>query len=96
MVKIQNKELNSVESNYLWFRIRNMIDMKIKGSSNGNKLDLKTLFSEILPFGKLPRMRHTEFWLIKDRKPTLAYMSSDKTVEEVKQFITVFHSMNNR
>ena len=84
MVKIQNKELNNEEQHYLWSRIENKIDMKRKGGSNGNKLDLKTFLSEISTCGKSPRMRHTEFWLLKKRKIILSCMSSNTAVREVK------------
>ena len=52
-LRYKNKELNSEEQHYLCFRIGNKIDMKRKGGSNGNKLDLKTLFSAISTSGKL-------------------------------------------
>lgn len=60
--------------------------MKRKGGSNGNKLDLKTLFSAISTSGKSPRMGHAEFWLVRDRMIILAYISSDTVVREVKHF----------
>ena len=37
----KNKELNDEEQHYLWSRIGNKIDVKRKGGSNGNKLNLK-------------------------------------------------------
>ena len=46
-LRYRNKVLNDDEQHYLWSRIGNKIDMKRKGGSNGNKLDLKTLFSAI-------------------------------------------------
>ena len=85
-LRYRNKVLNDDEQHYLWSRIGNKIDMKRKGGSNGNKLDLKTLFSAISISVKSPRMGHAEFWLLKERKIILVYMSSDTAVREVKHF----------
>ena len=41
-LRYKNQELNNDEQHYLWSRIRNEIDMKRKGGSNRNKLELKT------------------------------------------------------
>ena len=85
-LRYKNKELNIEEQHYLWSRIRNKICMKRKGGSNGNKLDLKTLSSAISTSGKSLRMGYAEFWLVKDRKISLAYISSDTAVREVEHF----------
>ena len=60
--------------------------MKRKGGSNGNKLDLETLFSAISRSAKSPRMEYAEFWLLKATKILFGYMSYGKDIREVKYF----------
>ena len=45
---MQNQRLNNDEQHYLQFRIGNTIDMKRKGGSNGNKLNLQAFFVQYL------------------------------------------------
>ena len=47
-LRYRNKVLNDDEQHYLWSRIGNKIDMKRKGGSNGNKLDLKPILVKFL------------------------------------------------
>ena len=51
----RNKELDNNEQHYLWLRIGNKIDMKRKGGSNGNKLELKKFVVQFLHVGNLQR-----------------------------------------
>ena len=78
------KEVNDQEQHYLWSKTGKKINMKRKGGSNGNEINLKTFLSGIATCKKSPRMGYAAIQLLKDRDLVLTYISSNTAKREVK------------